>query len=70
MLGPARMPKNLKDKLAQEIARILALQDVRERMLTQGATLRPTSPEEFDRFIKDEVERMAKIIKGAGIRVD
>jgi tripartite-type tricarboxylate transporter receptor subunit TctC len=70
MLGPARMPKNLKDKLAQEIARILALQDVRERMLTQGATLRPTSPEEFDRFIKDEVERMAKIIKGAGIRIN
>jgi len=69
MLGPAKLPKNLKGKIAQEIARILALPDVKERMLTQGATLRPTSPEEFDAFIKDEVVRMAKIVKGAGIRV-
>jgi tripartite-type tricarboxylate transporter receptor subunit TctC len=70
LLGPAKLPKDVKEKIAKEVARILALQDVKERMLTQGATLRPTSPEEFDRFIKDEVERTAKIIKGAGIRID
>lgn len=69
MIAPAKIPKNVKGKLAQEIARILGLPDVKERMLTQGATLRPTSPEEFDAFIRDEVARMAKIIKGAGIRV-
>lgn len=69
MLGPAKIPKNVKGKLAQEIGRILALHDLKERMLTQGATLRPTSPEEFDAFIRDEVVRMAKIVKGAGIRV-
>jgi tripartite-type tricarboxylate transporter receptor subunit TctC len=50
--------------------RILALQNVKERMLTQGATSHPTSPEEFDAFIKDEVTRFRKIIKEAGIRVD
>ena len=69
MLGPAKLSKNRKGRIAQEIARILALPDVKERMLTQGAMLRSTSPEVFDTFIRDEVARMAKIIKGAGIRV-
>jgi tripartite-type tricarboxylate transporter receptor subunit TctC len=53
-----------------EVARILALQDVKERMLTQCATSHPISPEEFDAFIKYEVTRMGKIIKDAGMRID
>lgn len=70
LVGPAKLPKNLKDKFAREVARILALPDVRERMLTQGATSHPTTPEEFDAFIKSEVTRFGKIIKEAGIRID
>ncbi len=70
LLAPAKTPKDLKDKLAKEVARILALQDVKERLLTQGATLHPTSPEEFDAFIKNEVARMAKVVRTAGIRAD
>jgi len=70
LVAPAKTPKDRKDKLAKEVGRILALQDVKERLLTQGATLRATSPEQFDAFIKDEVVRMAKVVKNAGIRAD
>lgn len=70
LLAPAKTAKDLKDKLAKEVARILALQDVKERLLTQGATLHPTSPEEFDAFIRNEVARMAKVVRTAGIRAD
>ena len=44
LLGPAKLPKDVKEKIAKEVARILALQDVKERMLIQGATPHPTSP--------------------------
>jgi tripartite-type tricarboxylate transporter receptor subunit TctC len=70
MVAPAGTPNDLKNKFAKEVARIFAMQDVKERMLTQGATLRPTSPEEFDAFIRKEIVRMAKIIKDAGIRIE
>jgi tripartite-type tricarboxylate transporter receptor subunit TctC len=68
LLGPAKMPRDVKDKLAKEVARILALQDVKERLLTQGATPNSTTPGEFDAFIKNEIARMAKVIKDAGIK--
>lgn len=70
LVGPAKLQKNLKDKFAREVARILTLPDVKERMLIQGATSHPTTPDEFDAFIMSEVTRFGKIIKAAGIRVD
>ena len=70
MFAPAKTPHDVKDQLAKEVARIFALQDVNERLLTQGATPHPTSPEELDAFIKEEVARMGKLIRDAGIRVE
>lgn len=70
LLGPARMPKDVKQKVAQEVARILALPDVKERFLTQGATPHAMPPEPFDAFIKAEVERLAKVVKASGAKAD
>jgi tripartite-type tricarboxylate transporter receptor subunit TctC len=67
LLAPARTPKLAKDTLSKEVARILALPDVRERLLAQGATPRPSTPEEFDALIRQDVARMARLIKEAGI---
>ena len=69
-VGPAKMPKDVKHKLAQEVRRILALPDVKERLLTQGATPHAMGPMEFDAFIKAEVERLAKVVKASGARAD
>jgi tripartite-type tricarboxylate transporter receptor subunit TctC len=70
LLGPAKLPKDVKEKIAKEVARILALQDVKERMLIQGATPHPMSPTEFDAFIKNEVGRLAKVVKASGAKAD
>ena len=70
MFAPAKTPHNVKNQIAKEVARIFALPDVNERLLTQGATPRPTSPAELDAFIKEEVARMGKLVRDAGIRVE
>jgi tripartite-type tricarboxylate transporter receptor subunit TctC len=70
LLGPAKMPKDVKEKLAAEIARILATQEMKDRMLVQGATPHTMSPAEFDAFIASEVERLAKVVKASGARAD
>jgi tripartite-type tricarboxylate transporter receptor subunit TctC len=70
LLGPAKMPNDVKQKLAAEVARILALPDVKDKMLTQGATPHTMAPKEFDAFLKNEVTRLAKVVKASGARAD
>ena len=70
LLAPAGTPKPVKDKLAKEVGRILALQDVKDRLLTLGATPRPGTPAQFDELVRTEVARMAKLIKDVGIATE
>ena len=70
LLGPGKLPKDIKDKLNREVVRILGTPDVKERMLIQGATPHPMTSPEFDAFIKSEVERLAKVVKASGAKAD
>ena len=70
LVGPAKMPKDVKDKIAKEVERIVALPDIKERMLVQGATPHSMSPKEFDAFIKSEIERLGKVVKASGAKAD
>jgi tripartite-type tricarboxylate transporter receptor subunit TctC len=56
--------------LNKEVVRVLTLPDIKERMLTQGATPAPSTPEEFDRYIRSEVNRFAKVLIAAGARIN
>ena len=62
--APARQHAN------REVVRVLKLPDIKERLLTQGATPAPTTPEEFDAFIRSEVKRFAKILIAAGAKIN
>lgn len=70
ILAPAKTPKAVKEKLAADIARVLEIPEVRERMLTQGAVPHALSTDKFDAYIKSEVEKLAKIIKASGARAN
>lgn len=69
MFAPARTPASVKSKIALDVAGALAAPEVRARLLTQGATASPSSPEKLDAFVKEEIGRMAKVIKAAGIPI-
>ena len=70
VLASAKTPRPLVNTINKEMVRILNLPDIRERMLTQGATPTPTTPEEFDAFIRAEVKRFAKVLIAAGARIN
>jgi tripartite-type tricarboxylate transporter receptor subunit TctC len=70
ILVSAKTPRPVVNTLNREIVRILNLPDIRERMLSQGATPTPTTPEEFDAFIRTEVTRFAKVLIAAGARIN
>ena len=70
IFAPAKTPKAVKEKLAADIARVLELPEVRERMLTQGAVPHALPTEKFDAFVKAEVEKLAKVIKASGVKAN
>ena len=70
LLASAQTPRPLVKVVNKEMVRVLNLPDIKERMLTQGATPAPTTPEEFDAFIRSEVKRFAKVLIAAGARIN
>ena len=68
LLAPAKTPKPLLARLSGEVARIVELPDVKERLLGLGADPAPTSPEGFDAYIGGEVAKFRKIVQEAGIK--
>jgi tripartite-type tricarboxylate transporter receptor subunit TctC len=70
LLASAKTPRPIIGQVNKEIVRILNLPDIKERMLTQGATPAPTAPEEFDAFIRSEVKRFASVLIAAGARIN
>jgi tripartite-type tricarboxylate transporter receptor subunit TctC len=67
ILAPAGTPKPVIDTLYREIARTIALPDVKERLSAIGFTPVANTPEEFGVELKAEVARWAKVIRDAKI---
>jgi tripartite-type tricarboxylate transporter receptor subunit TctC len=60
---PAGTPARLVDKLAKDIARVLAEPDMREWLAKHGADPMNMTQPEFARFVKSESESAARVMK-------
>jgi tripartite-type tricarboxylate transporter receptor subunit TctC len=69
-VGPARVPAEIVRRLNAEIVAVLALPDIRERLLSQGVEARSTTPEEFARLLASDIARWAVVVKRAGLRAE
>ncbi len=70
LLAPAATPKATVAKLSAEANRVLAMSEVRERMLVLGAEPAGNTPEEFARFIRGDQAKWSKLMKEAGIQAE
>ncbi len=70
VLAPAGTPTAIINKLSTEIARIVNLPDIREKLVSQGADPLISTPERFATMMKADASRMANVIKSANIRLD
>ncbi len=70
LFAPAAMPGNLVKKVNGDVAAVLEAQDIKERLERLGAEPAPQSPEDFARFVREEIARWAKVVKASGARVD
>jgi tripartite-type tricarboxylate transporter receptor subunit TctC len=67
MWAPAGTPAPIVEKLARDTARALAMPALRELLASNVAEPMNMTPAEFARFIRDETEAAARVIKAAGI---
>jgi tripartite-type tricarboxylate transporter receptor subunit TctC len=69
-LAPAGTPRAAIDTLSREIISIMKRQDIRDRFVQLGIDPVGNTPPEFAKFLQDEVEKWAKVIKAANVRVE
>ena len=70
LLAPAATPKPIIEKLNAEIAKILALPDIREKLSSQGMDPFISTPEQFAALVKSDFAKYAKIIKASNIKLE
>jgi tripartite-type tricarboxylate transporter receptor subunit TctC len=70
LLAPAATPRPIIDRLSGELAKIVRLPEVNERLAQQGAFATYTTPEEAARRIRAEIVMWAKVIQDADVKPD
>jgi tripartite-type tricarboxylate transporter receptor subunit TctC len=68
--APAGTPRPVIERLQRELAAVLQLPEVRERMIAQGQTPIGNTPEEFAAAQRSDVERWGALIRGFGLKLD
>ena len=67
LLAPAGTSRDVANKLQSETAKILVLQEVKERLAADGADAVGNRPQEFAAYIKAEIDKWSKVVKAGGI---
>ena len=70
VLAPARTPPEVIAKLNAEMTRIIQLPDIRKNLASQGTTPLPMSPPEFGKWLIEQKDRWAKLVKDTGFKLD
>ena len=65
-----KTPRPLIDRLNADFRKLLAQPEVAKRMEGFGITVVGNSPDEFGKFIRDEIERWTKVARAANISLD
>lgn len=70
LFAPAGTPRAVVDKVQADVAKALALPEVRERFLAQGADPGGNTPEQFAAFIRAETDKWTRVVKFSNAKVD
>ncbi|OVZ60397.1 hypothetical protein CDO44_09920 [Pigmentiphaga sp. NML080357] len=70
LLAPAGTPASVVQALQKEVARVVALPEVRKKMAALGCLAKASSPEEFQRLIQSEVPFWTKVARENNIKMD
>ncbi len=70
LVAPAGTPREVVQKLNAEVAKILAMPDVRERFMAQGVEPLGSTPEQFGEHIKAQMAKWSQVVRDAGVKAE
>ena len=70
LFAPAGTPAPIVERVGTEVKTVLAMEDLRKRLIHEGADIDYQSPAEFSRFVVDEIGRWTGVVKKAKVKVE
>ncbi len=70
ILGPAKLPADIVNKLHNEVKRVIALPDINEKMTSQGSRPQAKTPQETSQWIATEKDKWMKVVKQSGLKIE
>jgi tripartite-type tricarboxylate transporter receptor subunit TctC len=70
LMAPRASPKAVVDKLNDAVSRIVGQPEVKQLWAKQGAVPLVMTPEAFDKYMRDDIAKWARVIKTANIKAD
>jgi tripartite-type tricarboxylate transporter receptor subunit TctC len=68
LLAPAGTPRSVLNQISKEVARILDLADIRERLQGMGYVPAPSTPDETDKILREQIATMSRLMTDAGLK--
>jgi tripartite-type tricarboxylate transporter receptor subunit TctC len=68
VFAPGATPGSLVSRVSTDVRAVLAAPEVADRIAARGAVVKPSTPEAFERFVRADVEKLAAIVKAAGVK--
>ena len=70
LLAPAGTPQALLDRVSADVRDVVALPDMQQALIAQGATPRGGTPAELQKTIDADKQRYGQVIKTRGVKVE
>ncbi|HEX6002624.1 MAG TPA: tripartite tricarboxylate transporter substrate binding protein [Burkholderiales bacterium] len=70
LFAPAKTPQAIIARVNRDVVQILQSPEAQAALLKQGAQAMPTTPADFDAFLKKEIAKWGKVIREAGIKAN
>jgi tripartite-type tricarboxylate transporter receptor subunit TctC len=70
LFGPAKMPKEIVDRLAREMAVVLAKPEVRDAFGRLAFEPRSSTPQELSAFVAEQLEAYRRVARAVGLSLD
>lgn len=70
VFAPPGLAKELIAKLNGDVVAVLGAADLKERLASLGAEPLPMSPDDFGRYVREDIAKWAKVVKESGAKVD
>ena len=70
LIGPARLPREIVERLNLEVANVLRKPEVITALERQAFMPSPSTPEQFGAFIREQVQSYGSLLRAAGVQPD